>query len=154
LSPESAPARHPASGQLRNLPAPLALMLRLSFLSFRVALVADDTRETENIHFLAGQVHALVGFCIAVIHNHPSPTELSLHLDAVEHVTLAHVESTLVMEDFLDGVRNVFDRLKTALADAEARHEEHTAPAEGISEKSDWEEAAAAQAIRQRQDHP
>jgi len=114
--------------------------------------MADDTRDTENVHFLAGQVHALVGFCIAVIHNHPSPSKLGLHLDAVEHVTLAHVESTLVREDFLDGVRNVFDRLKMAVADAESRHEEQTAPAKEVSEKSEEEEAT--RAVEQRQGLP
>jgi hypothetical protein len=118
-----------------------------------VVLMADDTRETENVRFLAGQVHALVGFCIAIINTHPSPADLSQHLEAVEHVTLARVESTLVIEDFLDGVRNVFDRLKTAVANADARHPEQTAT-EDVSEKSDWEEAATAQAIEQRQGHP
>jgi hypothetical protein len=122
-------------------------------LNSRVVFMADDSQETENVHFLAGQVHALVGFCIAVINNHPSPASLGLHLDAVEHVTLAHVESTLVMEDFLDGVRNVFDRLKAAVADAETRHEEQTVPAEGAAEKSEREEAAARRAMEQRQGH-
>jgi hypothetical protein len=32
-----------------------------------MALMAAESHETENVHFLAGQVHALVGFCIAVI---------------------------------------------------------------------------------------
>ena len=80
-----------------------------------------DTRETENVRYLAGQVHALVGFCVTIINTHPSPADLSLHLDAVEQVTLAHVESTLVIEDFLHGVRNVFDRLRTAVVSAETR---------------------------------
>jgi hypothetical protein len=90
--------------------------------------MADDTQktETENVHFLAGQVHGLIGFCIAVINTHPSPANLSQHIEAVEHVTLARVESTLVIEDFLDGVRNVFDRLKTAVASAEARQADQT----------------------------
>jgi hypothetical protein len=117
--------------------------------------MADDTRETENIRFLAGQVHALVGFCIALINTHSSPGELNLHLEAVEHVTLARVESTLVIEDFLDGMRDVFDRLKTAVATAEARQDaketEQPADAEAASEKADWEQAAAAQLTRQRQ---
>jgi hypothetical protein len=73
------------------------------------------------MRFLAGQVHALVGFCVTLINTHPSPADLSLHLDAVEQITLAHVESTLVIEDFLHGVRNVFDRLRTAVANAETR---------------------------------
>jgi hypothetical protein len=117
--------------------------------------MADDTRETENIRFLAGQVHALIGFCVAVINTHPSPADLSLHLEAVEHVSLARVESTLVIEDFLDGMRDVFDRLKTAVATADARLEteetEQTAEAEAVSETADWEQAAAAQLTRQRQ---
>jgi hypothetical protein len=83
--------------------------------------LVTDTRETENVRFLAGQVHALVGFCVTLINTHPSPADLGLHLDAVEQVTLAHVESALVIEDFLHGVRNVFDRLRTAVASAETR---------------------------------
>jgi hypothetical protein len=86
----------------------------------REALVTD-TGETENVRFLAGQVHALVGFCVTLINTHPSPADLSMHLDAIEQVTLAHVESALVIEDFLHGVRNVFDRLRTAVTSAEAR---------------------------------
>ena len=90
--------------------------------------MADDTQktETENVHFLAGQVHALVGFCIAVINTYPSPADLRQHIEAVEQVTLARVESTLVIEDFVDGVRDVFDRLKTAAASAEARQSDQT----------------------------
>jgi hypothetical protein len=119
-----------------------------------MALMADDTRETENVRYLAGQVHALVGFCVAIINTHPSPADLSQHIEAVEHVTLARVESTLVIEDFLDGVRNVFDRLRTAVANAESQQAEQTASAEDISEKKDQEEPAAAPAIEQRQHHP
>jgi hypothetical protein len=112
-----------------------------------------DTRESENVQFLAGQVHAIVGFCIAIINTHPSPAELSQHIGAAEHVTLAHVESTLVIEDFLDGVRNVFDRLKIAVADAEARQAAQAAP-EDIPEGSDWEQATTAQVTKERQSHP
>jgi hypothetical protein len=118
-----------------------------------MASMADDTKETENVHFIAGQVHALVGFCVAVINSHPSPEMLGLHLDAVEHVTLAHVESSLVMEDFLEGTRNVFDRLKAAVADAEARQEERTASAEAASEQPERAEGADARTLAQRQGH-
>jgi hypothetical protein len=121
-----------------------------------MASMADDAQETENVHFIAGQVHALVGFCVAVINSHPSPEMLGLHLDAVEHVTLAQVESTLVMEDFLQGTRNVFDRLRAAVADAEARQEEEerTASAEAASEEPERDEAADARELEQRQGHP
>jgi hypothetical protein len=134
-----------------NPPAPIALMIGLES---RMASMADDTKETENVQFIAGQVHALVGFCVAVINSHPSPEMLGLHLEAVEHVTLAHVESTLVMEDFLEGTRNVFDRLKAAVADAEARQEERTASAETTSGEPERDEGADARAVEQRQGHP
>jgi hypothetical protein len=105
--------------------------------------MADDLAETEsdNIRFLAGQVHALVGFCVAAINSHSSPEVLGLHLDAVEHVTLAHVESTLVVEEFIDGMRDVFDRLKAAVADAEARQDE---PGAADQETGDAAQEAAA----------
>src|SRR5258708_40087070 len=103
--------------------------------------MADDPRETENVRFLAGQVHALGGFCIAIINTHPSPADLSQHIEAVEHVTLARAESTLVIEDFLAGVRHVFDRLKTAGANAEARQARRTSTAEHRSENPDAERA-------------
>jgi len=112
-----------------------------------------DTGETENVGFLAGQVHALVGFCVTIINTHPWPADLSQHIEAVEHVTLARVESTLVIENFLDGVRNVFDRLKTAVADAEARQAEQTTTTDDISKKSEWEEAAKEQMTKERQGH-
>jgi hypothetical protein len=114
--------------------------------------MADDTQESANVHFIAGQVHALVGFCVAVINTHPSPVELGLHLDAVEHVTLAQVESTLVIEDLLQGVRNVFDRLKAAAAEAEARLEEQTASAEEVSGDPERDEAAEAETVGPRRD--
>jgi hypothetical protein len=113
-----------------------------------------DTRDSENVQFLAGQVHALVGFGIAIINTHRSPAELSQHIEAAEHVTLAHVESALVVEDFLEGVRNVFDRLKIAVADAEARQAAQTAAPEDASEGSDWEQATTPQVTKERQNHP
>lgn len=134
-----------------NLPTPAALSIRPDT---RMAFMVDDAQETQNVHFIAGQVHALVGFCVAVANSHPSPEMLGLHLEAVEHVTLAHVESTLVMEDFLVGVRNVFDRLKAAVADAEARQDGETAAAEGAAAERERGEAEEARPLEQRQGHP
>ena len=95
----------------------------------------EDTREAENVRFLAGQVHALVGFCVTLINTHPSPADLGLHLDAVEQVTLARVESTLVIEDFLHGVRNVFDRLRAAVANAETRQADRRGAGHPVSDQ-------------------
>jgi hypothetical protein len=75
----------------------------------------------EKIEFLGGQVHALVGVCAAFINNDPNPTRLDKLLETVEQATLARVESELVQEDYLEGVRDVMDRLRKAAASAAAR---------------------------------
>jgi hypothetical protein len=75
----------------------------------------------EKIEFLAGQVHGLIGFCSAIINDHPSPARLSRWLDESEQLNLAHVESTLVREEYLYGLRDVMDRLQKAVANARAR---------------------------------
>jgi hypothetical protein len=69
--------------------------------------------ETERkIEFLEGQIHALMGFALAMITTHPTPARLSRHLDFVGQVTLARAEGALVPDAYVDGVLNVQDRLR------------------------------------------
>jgi hypothetical protein len=70
--------------------------------------------ESEKIEFLGGQVHALMGFAIAVITSHPTPAVLALHVDRMAEINLANAESTAVVETYIDGVLDVKDRLKSA----------------------------------------
>ena len=74
----------------------------------------------EKLEFLAGQVHALVGFSLAAINTHPGLASLARHLELVEKSSLARVEASAVTEDYVDGLRDVFDRLKTGLESARA----------------------------------
>jgi hypothetical protein len=40
--------------------------------------------DSEKLEFLAGRVHALVGFATAVITSHPNPMVLARHLESAE----------------------------------------------------------------------
>jgi len=76
-------------------------------------LNSDHNRD--DIQFLAGQVHALMGFALAIINTHPSPRTLARQLDLVGQVTLARSEASTVSDDFVEGVQNVQDRLETGV---------------------------------------
>ena len=74
--------------------------------------------ESEKIQFLGGQVHALIGFALAIIHTHPAPVRLPRHLDFVGQITLARAEGSLVSDEYLDGVQDVQNRLTHAVETA------------------------------------
>jgi len=82
--------------------------------------------DAERLDFLAGQVHALMGFAQAVISTHHAPERLARHLDSIGQMALARAEGTLVSDDYVDGVQDVQNRLKRgveiALGQREARN--------------------------------
>jgi hypothetical protein len=84
--------------------------------------------DSEKLEFLAGQVHALVGFGLAAINTHPSLASLARHLDLAEKATLARVEASAATHDYVDGLRDVFDRLKTGLESARALRKKRNKP--------------------------
>jgi hypothetical protein len=75
----------------------------------------------EKLEFLAGRVHALVGFATAVIPSHPNPALLAEHLEKVGAVNLAQAETAVVHEEYVLGVEDMRDRLKDAVAIAMAQ---------------------------------
>ena len=87
--------------------------------------------EKEKLEFVAGQVHMLVGFLLAVIDVHPAVDELAGLFETFEQVTLANTEATLISECYLDGQldisRRLKRRLKTASEKAQAQQEAHKA---------------------------
>jgi hypothetical protein len=71
--------------------------------------------ESEKIEFLAGRVHALLGFATAVITSHPNPTVLAQHLEKIGEINLARAETEPVAEEYVDGVLDIKNRLKNAV---------------------------------------
>jgi hypothetical protein len=82
-----------------------------------------STEESARLEFVAGQVHALLAFALAVIETHPSPALLEQHLGLAQQAGLARAESTLLPDDFLDGQRDVMDRLQQRALRARERRE-------------------------------
>jgi hypothetical protein len=77
--------------------------------------------QNEKIEFLAGQVHALVGFAHAVISSHPNPAVLARHLERIGTVNLARAETAAVHEEYVLGVEDIQGRLKLAVTSARAQ---------------------------------
>lgn len=72
----------------------------------------------EKIEFLAGQVHALIGFATAIITASPDPGHLARHLDFVGQINLAQAEGELVPNVYIEGVQDIQDRLREAVETA------------------------------------
>jgi hypothetical protein len=74
----------------------------------------------EKVDFAGGQVHALIGVCVAVI---ISQSETGLMrtqsmLEAAEQASLARAEGDPVSDDYIAGIRDVMDRLKASVENA------------------------------------
>jgi hypothetical protein len=74
--------------------------------------------QSEKIEFLGGQVHALVGFALAVITSHPNLAVLAQHLEQIGTTNLAVAETAAVREEYVLGVEDIRDRLKAAVTSA------------------------------------
>jgi len=72
--------------------------------------------EAERLDYLAGQVHALLGFASATIKSHPSPHFLRNAFLETEQRALAATESRLVSESFLAGQRETNESLALLLS--------------------------------------
>jgi hypothetical protein len=80
----------------------------------------------DELEFIAGQVHALMGFALAVIDAHPAPARLAQSIDSIGQVTLARAEGVLVSDRYIDGIQNVMDRLRYGVETALGRQEPHS----------------------------
>ncbi len=63
----------------------------------------------------AGRIHGLVAVLLALAETHPEPEALLDALDEFGHIALATVESTLASDLYLDGTRDVIDRVRNLL---------------------------------------
>jgi hypothetical protein len=82
----------------------------------------DELAEVKRkIEFVAGQVHLLIGFLVAVIDTHPDPDDLARRFEKIEQITLARTEGVLVAEDYIDGELDISKRLKRAIEIARGR---------------------------------
>lgn len=72
----------------------------------------------EKIDFLGGQVHALFGVCNALILSHQNLPLASRSVALIAQANLAGAETKLVAESYIDGVQDIWGRIRIALETA------------------------------------
>lgn len=81
----------------------------------------NTVTESEKIEFLAGQLHALMGFATANICSDPRLEELAEGIEKVGEVNLARVEGDLVSDEYVEGVLHVRKHLRQSVEIARAQ---------------------------------
>jgi hypothetical protein len=71
----------------------------------------------ERLEFVAGQLQGVIGVLLALAKLHPLPDRLGAEISAMEQAAIARAESTLIGDDFLDGIRDVATRLQAVLTE-------------------------------------
>lgn len=71
--------------------------------------------EDDKLEFMAGRVHALVGFATAMITSHPEPDVLARHVENILPINEAAAEISAVPDAYVEGVYDVLDRLLRAV---------------------------------------
>jgi hypothetical protein len=72
--------------------------------------------ESEKIEFLAGQVHALMGFTTAVVLSHPNVPLLAKGIETVAQANLALAEGIAVTDRYIDGIQDIWGAVRKAIA--------------------------------------
>jgi hypothetical protein len=75
--------------------------------------MADEANDRGD--FVAGRAHGAVTVLLAFAATHPDPEHLLSELERVEQAALAQVESSLRSDLYLDGMRDVIDRVRALL---------------------------------------
>lgn len=69
----------------------------------------------EWIEFIGGRANGITDVLLAFAQSHPDPKTLLNHLEQVEQAGLAQVEATLLSDRYIDGMRDVIDRVRNLL---------------------------------------
>jgi len=80
-----------------------------------------DIDDVRLVDFLAGQVHSLVGFALAVVNTHPDPANLQAHLESADVAATRIAGGAHVSNDFLKGMEDVATRLRASVESARSR---------------------------------
>jgi hypothetical protein len=87
-----------------------------------------SAEEAARSDFLAGEVHALLAFALAVARAHPNPAALLAQFLAAEQAGLARLETQLALDELVEGYQFVTDRLRVVLEAVAGVGEDHHSP--------------------------
>ena len=84
--------------------------------------------DEKRLEFVAGQLHELLSFALAVINTHHDPANLEAHLKSADFAASARAGAQQVSDSFLEGMDDVAVRLRVAAETARQRKEGSTKP--------------------------
>ncbi len=70
----------------------------------------------DRVAFMAGEIHALLCFALAVAESHPNRQTLKNEFEAASQSGLAKIETTLASDKTVAGFQEVSDRILRLLA--------------------------------------
>jgi hypothetical protein len=71
------------------------------------------TSEIDRVDFLAGEIHALLSFVLAVAGTHPNRTLLKQHFEASSQVALAKIEMSEASDKTVSGFQYIAKEIST-----------------------------------------
>ena len=89
----------------------------------------SNSDEVSRLDFIAGQMHELLSFALAVINTHQDPANLEAHLASADLAASAHAGAEQASDSFLAGMEDVAVRLRSAAETARQRKGEPRAAA-------------------------
>jgi hypothetical protein len=75
----------------------------------------DPASEAGRVDFVAGEVHCLIAFALALAATHPNRAALRTQFEKAKEVAVAIAEPQMISESFLEGLEDVARRLNAAL---------------------------------------
>jgi hypothetical protein len=75
----------------------------------------DIKNDHDRLDFVAGRVHGINAVLLALAKTHPDPATFLHEIESVEQAALAKVEPTLMTDLYLDGMRDIIDRVQNYL---------------------------------------
>jgi hypothetical protein len=75
----------------------------------------DNKNDHDWLSFVAGRAYGINAVLLALAETHPDPTSFLRELENFEQAGLAQTESTLLPDRYLEGMRDIIDRVRNHL---------------------------------------
>jgi hypothetical protein len=84
--------------------------------------MATDPDEAARTDFMVGKIQALLAFSLAVANSHPNPPLLLDRFRQAEQIALARLETTIALDELVEGYQDMVKRISAVLEAASARY--------------------------------
>jgi hypothetical protein len=77
--------------------------------------MVEKMTHQEWLEFVGGRANGVIAVLLALAQTHPEPEKLLSHLEQSEQAGLAQVEANQLSDQYIDGMRDVIDRVRNLL---------------------------------------